>query len=357
MPAVEHLRTEVVDCRLADSAAVLTLRDGASLTAEAVVLAVGNFEPAALNGVSAEAVESGVYCYNAWDPRTYEGLAADAPVVLIGTGLTSVDVLLRLRELGHRGTVTGVSRHGMMPGRHEPYESLDVCAIAADAPATALEYLRAFRAALRNETDWRAVVDSLRENTNALWLALPREEQMRFRRHLQRRWDVVRHRMAPSIADEIERELGDGSFVLCGGRLESMTVEDGGAKVEVRTRDGVRCRRAARVINCTGPSMNYREVRSPLLQSLLRRGLAVPGELGSGLRTDAAGALFGGDGGVSDRLFTLGPPRMGTLLESIAIPEICQQAVALADQLIEKLNSSKENSGLSRADAAEVVGA
>lgn len=37
----------------------------------------------------------------------------ESPVVLVGTGLTAVDMLLRLREKGHRGPVTMVSRHGL----------------------------------------------------------------------------------------------------------------------------------------------------------------------------------------------------------------------------------------------------
>ncbi len=79
--------------------------------------------------------------------------------------------------------------------------------------------------------------------------------------------------------------------------------------------------------------MNYRRVGSPLLDSLFAQGLAVAGPLGSGLWTDQAGALRNQDGSFSRILFNVGPGRQGTLLESIAVPELRHQAVELAGLL------------------------
>ena len=161
------------------------------------MLATGNFDPAALPGISEEAIETARTAITHGHRKPYGNLNPDAPVALIGTGLTGVDVVLRLRELGHRGIITAISRHGVFPNRHADYEPLDESAIPAATPATCVAYLHAIHTAIGMAPTGGAVIDSLRVTTNELWLALPLDEQKRFRRHLQRRWDVVRHRMAP----------------------------------------------------------------------------------------------------------------------------------------------------------------
>lgn len=333
-PGIEHLRAVATGCCLEGTRAVVQLMDGSTLAADAVVLAIGNFDPAPLQGVSEEAVQKGIYCHSAWDDATYSNLDAEAPVTLIGTGLTAVDVILRLRETGHRGAITAFSRHGVFPNRHAPYEPLRDCVIAGSAPGKARELLHVVHAAIRSGAPWRAVIDSLRERTNELWLALPVAEQRRFRRHLQRRWDVVRHRMAPPIADQIEAELRAGALVIHHGNLEAVAAQGDGARVLARSATGEVLEVAARrVINCTGPAMNYRRVRSALLDNLFAQGLITAGPLGTGLWSNEGGALRSSDGSFSSILFNVGPGRQGVLLESIAVPELRNQAVAMADLL------------------------
>ena len=203
-----------------------------------------------------------------------------------------------------------------------------------DTPATCVAYLRALRDAIRAGAEWRAAVDSLRETTNDLWLRLPIQERKRFRRHLQHRWDVVRHRMAPPIADVIEFELRNGTLEIREGHLQSIDSSPAGAHITLRDSESFH---ADRVINCTGPSMNYRRVPSTLLQNLFKRGLVTPGPLGAGFHCSQDGAVIDADGRTSEIIFNLGPGRLGDLLESIAIPEIRQQAVELASTLIHQM--------------------
>jgi uncharacterized NAD(P)/FAD-binding protein YdhS len=347
-PQVEHLHATVVDCRVEDGRAVVTLADRSTLAGDAVVLATGNFDPATLPGVAQQAVQTGAYRHSAWDAGTYSSLDPKAEVALIGSGLTAVDVILRLRELGHRGRITAISRHGVFPNRHAPYVPLAQCVVTGKPPATARGLLRAVHEAIRAGHPWRAVIDSLRERTNELWLALPTWEQRRFRRHLQRRWEVVRHRMAPPIADAIDAELRAGTLVIREGSLETVTADGGGALVGAKARHGAAIEiAAARVINCTGPNMNYRRVRSALLNSLFAQGLITPGPLGGGLWSGEEGSLRAADGSFSEVLFTLGPTRQGTLIESIAVPELRVQAVALAELLAQREHEAEMQAAIS----------
>jgi hydroxyacylglutathione hydrolase len=278
-----------------------------------------------------------LYRHNAWTAETYAGLDPEATIALIGTGLTGVDVVLRLRELGHRGRIIAASRHGVFPSRHDDYAPLSSSAIPLDTPATCLAYLRALGGVIRAGAGWRAAVDSLRETTNELWLRLPIQEKKRFRRHLQHRWEVVRHRMAPSIADVIESELRNGTLEVREGHLQSVDSSPAGAHITLRAHHGSESFYAARVINCTGPSLNYRRVPSRLLQSLFQRGLVTSGPLGAGFHCSQDGAVIDAGSRASEIIFNLGPGRLGDLLESIAIPEIRQQAVELASTLADRI--------------------
>jgi len=342
VPGVKHRQTVVVDADVVGHQVRLDLADGTMLLADAVVLATGNFDPAPLRGVSQEVAHTGVYCHSAWVDSTYAGLPQEAPVALIGSGLTAVDVVLRLRETGHRGQVIAISRHGVFPNRHATYKPLDTALISGPPPTKARELLHAIHSAIKSGMDWRAVIDSLRERTNELWLALPLAEQKRFRRHLQRRWDVVRHRMAPPIADVIEAELTAGTLVMMRGSLYGVLPSPLGARVQFQEGDFIREVDAARVINCTGPDMNYRRVGSTLLKSLFEKGLIVSGPHGSGLWTSDCGALRDLTGAFSDLLFHVGPGRLGTLLESIAVPELRNQARDMAELLSARFRAAEQ---------------
>jgi hydroxyacylglutathione hydrolase len=140
--------------------------------------------------------------------------------------------------------------------------------------------------------------------------------------------------MAPPIADVIESELRNGTLEIREGHLQSIDASPAGAHITLRDSESFH---ADRVINCTGPSMNYRRVASTLLQNLFKRGLVTSGPLGAGFHCSQDGAVIDADGRASEIIFNLGPGRLGDLLESIAIPEIRQQAVELASTLVDRM--------------------
>jgi uncharacterized NAD(P)/FAD-binding protein YdhS len=75
-----------------------------------------------------------------------------------------------------------------------------------------------------------------------------------------------------------------------------------------------------------------------LTHDLLKSGVARTDSLGLGLLTDSDGTLIGRDSAASNVVFTLGPTRRGTLLETTAIPEIREQAANLAGRLLTEMH-------------------
>ncbi len=117
----------------------ILLDDGRSLAADLVVLATGNPAPSppwrasGLDGLVADP----------WAPGALQGIGADAPVLLIGSGLTAVDVLLSLRAQGHRGAIHMLSRHGLFPRAHKAGGNWGTVLQAGVSPLEALRIVRA----------------------------------------------------------------------------------------------------------------------------------------------------------------------------------------------------------------------
>lgn len=333
--APRHERQTAVTCRRLEHGFEITLADGRKIHAGKVVLGCGHFDPVRLPGIPPELDATGRYHHNAWATRVFAGIGVYDEVTVIGTGLTTVDVLLRLRETGHRGRVTALSRRGMFPERHADYTPLSAPVFTPGGVLpTACAYLRAFHGALKRGTNWRAAVDSMRSVTNALWIALPDAEKIRFQRHLLRRWEVVRHRMASHIADIVDQERCAGSLRVLDGRVTTIAADHDRLMITAVTGDKEFSFSAVHVINCTGPNLKYKRVDAPLLHDLFERGEVTTGFGGAGLSCTLDGALIDGSGKISDDLFVVGPARQGVLLESIAIPEIRCQAKRVADMLV-----------------------
>ncbi len=267
-------------------------------------------------------------------------LAPDAPVVVVGTGLTMVDRVLWLLHGGHRGPITAVSRHGLLPLPHRAGIVPDALAEAdlPAAPTTAalMHWLRGRAAAAeRQGADWRCAFDGLRPHTQALWRALPPAERRRFLRHAGPYWNVHRHRIAPVAAERLADAGARGQFRLLAGHVTGFAPRPDGVDVAVTRRGGAGTTRleAAAVFECRGRAPDIGGSGNPLLRALIEGGFARPDPLGLGLDVSETGALIGADGGASDRLFALGPVTAGTFWEITAVPDIRTQAARLAATL------------------------
>lgn len=307
------------------------------LAVDRVVLALGNPPPAGLAGVDATSTS---YCSDPWAPSTREALRRDGPVLLIGTGLTMVDLALELEDLRHRGrrgSIHAISRHGLLPTAHrpphgppDPGQVLDV----ARWPRTAKGLLREVRRACAEAIDWREAINALRPVTQQLWRELPLAERERFLARLRLYWDIHRHRMAPAVAERIAAAVRDGRLSIARGRVAAMRPAEIGVEVDLRLAGEAAPRRQAfsLVVNCTGPAGDPLAAH-PLLASAATRGLLRPDPLGLGLDATPEGVVLDAAGGGSRWLRTIGPLLKGTLWESTAVPEIRVHAEALARSL------------------------
>ena len=327
---LERRTAEVRDLEDTSQGVRLHLAPGGLVHARRAVLALGNFPPHPLH--VAPPGDARVW-QSPW-PREAPWPPADARVLLVGAGLTAIDVLLSLAARGHRGPWHVLSRHGVLPNEHAP---VPMAPLELDLPRGRIRPLfHALRAAsARPGTDWRPAVDSVRKQARGLWRSFAPTEWERFNRHARTYWEVHRHRVAPAVGQQVHGFLKAGQLQLHAGRLLNLVASRSGLEARFRPRGAHREERLVvdLAVNCTGPA-GHGANPDALVSALLRRGLARPGPLGLGLATDSRGGLLDGQGRAGGGLWTLGPVRRGEDWESTAIPDIRIQAAELAGLLV-----------------------
>ena len=325
-------RSSALEAHRADGVWNVALNDGRVVRARALALAVGNQEPEPL-GAFAEAGER--YVNNPWDyqARTAvrELVETQRPVLLVGTGLTMIDLVLSLDAAGYRGRTVALSRRGQIPRSHADFEPAPV-----EFDALPHGNLLALWRWLRRRSaagGWRAAIDSLRPHSHQLWQSLGAEQQQRFLRHARPWWDVHRHRIAPQVAETIHAMIAEGRLEVVAGKVVAAGAAGAGIDVEVRRRGAERAtsERFDVVFNCTGPLHAMSRTKDPLLRSLLDSGAARPDHLNIGLEVDERSRA-------GNRIWALGPLTKGRYWEIIAVPDIRGQAAAVAEDIALELD-------------------
>jgi uncharacterized NAD(P)/FAD-binding protein YdhS len=272
-------------------------------------------------------------------------LRAQHAVLIVGSGLTMVDVAFALsREGGQMPLVRTISRHGLLPlGQtiFRPKAVQEDAGLLLSNAASIRRVLAMTRAlSVRVEQmggDWREVVTFIRHLAPELWQRMPEQERRRFLRHVQSFWDVHRHRVPPSMAARIDHMRRGGRLKIHAGRIQELVPEGDELRVMWRRRGGGETESFAvnAVINATGPDYALRRSTDPLVRSLRAAGMVSEDPLNLGLRTVRHGACVAADGSVSSHLFYLGPMLRANHWEATAAPELRVHAEQLARHLSE----------------------
>ncbi|MDB5098288.1 MAG: putative hydroxyacylglutathione hydrolase [Cyanobacteria bacterium RYN_339] len=295
------------------------LRGGTIVRARRVVLAIGQFPPAPLKPM-AGLEERPWYVDDPWSEAAVAPLPPGGQALLVGTGLSAVDVAISLLDDAGAGHVVMASRNGRLPMPQLTTAPYKDWFHPDTAPLRLSQLLRQFRAEVkRSGLDARAVLDAMRPHVPAIWQRLPWVERRRFLRHLRSRWEAVRNRLPQPTAARLA-ELRVGGFItIMAGRVASLADAPGGALVTLG--DG-RELAVARVINCTGPDMAYRRINHPLILDVVGTGLGRWEPLGLGLDVDEDYRLIDDDGATTPGLYAVGAPTKGRFWEVNGVAEL-----------------------------------
>jgi uncharacterized NAD(P)/FAD-binding protein YdhS len=345
-----------------ESFVVLT-ESGRRLRASLLIVATGNpaprlpafFAPALLGhpGVVADPLQSdGV-----------SRLDADARVLVVGSGLTALDIVSTLLRRGHRGAIEVVSRRGLRPRGHgpaleapaadaAPERPLDrilapvapAWAVDAADPPTALGALRRMRRRVREVQaqgqSWHAAFDELRECVWQVWPQWPAAEKRRFLQALRPWYDVHRFRAPPQNDALVRAAEAAGQVAFRAARVRAIEgAQDGALRVRLAA-PGARHDEVERfdaVVNCSGLDVGAGAAANPFLRALVEQGRLLPDPSGIGFAVDAQCRAIDAHGRAQPGLRVFGPPTAGSFGDPVAVVFIATQIRRVLPELLAQL--------------------
>ncbi|MCK7626497.1 FAD/NAD(P)-binding protein [Streptomyces sp. RS10V-4] len=274
-------------------------------------------------------------------------IAADAHVLVLGSGLSGVDVALGLLRSGHRGPITMTSRHGLLPGvratqppyslRHLTPEAVrqrvardgalrardtwrllraeltaagvDLRALAADRPAA--ERLREDLSRLGGNACQAAVSAMMHQVREPVWCAMSDTDRRLFLSRFHAFSKPLYNPMPPPTARTLLDAMDSGQLAV-RSRTTSVTARAGGGFT--LEDGGGRLTRVDTVVDATRSGLAGTGSRAePFIDSLTGSGLAVRNPVG-GVRIDVtSNALRAAAPEEDPRFFALGDIASGDL--------------------------------------------
>ena len=345
---LRHLRDEAIAATRTQGRITVTTRRSGSRASDFLVIATGAVPARFPARVAPQLDRHPGLIAEPWDFARLRAIDNEARVLVLGTGLTALDIVTTLLRSGHRGSIASVSSRALRPRPHRP--AFDVPPALAGAgmlqriDADLPEYLRAVPRPLRaraltralrrriaqareNGQSWYGPFDELRDPLWQLWSALEIGEKRRLLRHVRRWYDVHRFRAPPqndAIVREAERQ---GRVVFRAAKLRSITgTAETALLAELRERAGiVHTETFDAIVNCAGLDTAGGAARNPILASLMQQRLLVADVTGVGFAVDAQCRPIGANGVSCDVMRVIGPPTAGAFGDPLGAMFIAAQ--------------------------------
>lgn len=339
---VEIINARAIDIHKESINYSIQLNNENSVSTDKIVLALGNFLPATPKSASLDFFESPNYFKNPWNTDYLKNIQINQNILIMGTGLTMVDCVISLKKAGITGKLFVVSPRGYTPAPHgikQTYPDF----YAEIKGKTLLEIFKIVRKHLKlaesKNIPWIGVVDSLRPNLQKLWISLSLKGKQQFISHIRHIWGLARHRLPLSVHTQLMDLKTKGQLEIIGGRILDMQEKNNTVSVTLRLRKSTTiCElNVSRVINCTGPQTNYKELQNELVKNLLSKRMILADDLKMGIKTTLNGQVLEKDNTASTDMYAIGSLLRGVLWETTAVPEIRMQAESIAKQIIDSI--------------------
>lgn len=339
---VRHLQARAQAARREGRQFVIACDDGTDVLADMVVIATSH-PPPGVPAALAALVGSPRLITDSSAAERVAAVARDAAnVLVVGSGLTSADVIASLDRQGYAGRITALSRRGLRSRGHAFDYAESEADFAADPARTALALLSRIRRAVREDAraglPWQAALDNVRRDGPAIWAALPPGEKARLVRRLRVWWDIHRFRIAPQVEAVMDRLIAEGRLHIVARHLLAAKLADQGIEITSRGRDRQpRHEVFDAVILTTGPAHGEILSGSAFLSSLAEARLIRADALQLGLDVTEGCRAVGVDGTPVPGLFVAGPLARGHIGELMGIPEVTAHAELVAARLAQTL--------------------
>jgi uncharacterized NAD(P)/FAD-binding protein YdhS len=301
------------------------------IEARQVVLAIGVPPPV----VAAD--DPHAWMINPFDqnaPFDYSTLRHETrPVVILGLGLTMIDIVMSLFRHQYQGTIYALSRRGLLPLSHAAHENPDAIKTIAEklipmrgTVSQKMHILRANAALCRaHGIEWPWYMDYVRTQVPQLWAEFDIGEKKLFLKRALAYWNIHRHRQPPESHHLLDTLQSSGRLKLSKGRIQWRAKND---MLSAILPGGETINDIAAVFNARGP--DYACARNSFLQSALNAKLIELHPTGLGVITNKDHSAQGKATGV---LYVTGGLMVGMYLDSTSVPELRAQCEVIARAL------------------------
>ena len=341
--SISHVKDVAQDLAPAGSSFTVCTRGGLAIEADMVIVATGNALPRLPREFEGIAPSHPGIVAVPTDLARVRAIPKSARVLVLGTGLTALDILSSLLRSGHSGQITAVSRRGLRPAPQRPAAGpalasgvpvllwpsridgpLPPFLVEAAKSPTVRSMVRALRARIRQAEAsgdlWYTPYDELRDSVWQLWPAFPLREKRRFLQRMRPWYDNFRFRSPPQNEALVRQAEAAGRIHFHASRIRAVAcAPDEVLRVAMRDRGSLheRVQDFDAVINCTGVDTAAGVRDNPFLSSLMRRGLISVDPTGVGLAADQECRAIAADARVCDALRLVGPPTSGAFADQV----------------------------------------
>lgn len=337
---VEFHQDEAVDSTDLNAGAVVTLNSGKLLFSNAVIISLGNFEP---KPIDPSFVSHPCYFNNSDHAYHPDRVNETEDIGIIGMAQAAYSSVIAGINLGYKGRYTMTSVNGLKPHVEgltpKAYErkifTLEHLKIilkrqhCLEARTLAHLLTREIIVARRDGFDFRDVVDSIIPESNAIWRMLSTQEKINFYTSYYPLWAILRYRL-PLEFHQITQDLITSGRLIQKSGLACVSLVNHEFKLSFKNSEEITHKK---LINCTGPASDVTLIKSPLLQSLIRKGSLVPDPIG-GILVNQHLQLVRAGGATNKTCYTLGPMLKGAMLEHVNMNAIRGHAETLSDSIM-----------------------
>jgi uncharacterized NAD(P)/FAD-binding protein YdhS len=339
---LEYHDAEVNDLDVLDASVNVLLNNETKIILDKVVIATGNQTPRNPTIKNPLFYNSANYFKNPWQKNSIEKSTLDLPILIIGNGLTMVDTLLGLEEVGYRGVVYSLSPNGynMLPHRHNGIKYTHLTDEMAHL-STLHDWTKAVFKHIKLVRSYglsaEPVIDSLRPHTQQIWKNMSEAERQQFMARIRHLWGVARHRIPLNTHDKIQQLRIQRRLNIIAGRLLDIYETEKGIEVQFYNKKtgNNETLLVGRIINCTGPDSDISNYESHFLKKCLEKGYIKQDNLKLGIRANTQTfQVLNAALEPQPRLYAIGSLLRGELWETTAVNELRTQAKLVAKELL-----------------------
>ncbi|MEQ1754468.1 MAG: FAD/NAD(P)-binding protein [Micropepsaceae bacterium] len=360
---ISHRQSTVSEIHASTDAITLELQGGHTIEADQVILATGNPPPRLPSFLAGNLAGCDRVWANPLDANGLNGIAPEWRVLVVGAGLTALDVVASLLTHGHKGGVVAVSRRGLRPRPQPPnifappaqasgpvILPLDLLngplpTYVSNDPAepSALRWMQGLREHVRaleaEGQSWHAAFDAFAVTVSRCWPLLPLGEQLRFLRRLRPWYDAHRFRSPPMTDAVVHEAEKRGQVAYRSATPRSVSTNTNGTlQVTLASKQGsVGTETFDAIVNCSGLEAGATVEGNPLLRSLARRGVLVQHPTGLGFVVDKDCRAVSADGLSSPRIRVIGPSTAGVFGDPLGVIFISAQIHRMIPDLLADL--------------------